>query len=95
MSDEKTTTRRTRPAPPTFLAQPASADLLLAVLAEHVGGIDRSTPIDAAVAATIDGFIGEIVDGGYGSGYDPRTTAGVVTSGRFPVRPESVGGTGG
>lgn len=73
------TTRRPRPALPTFLTQPASGNLVAAVLFESAREMDRSTPVAGAIGATLDGIVGELVDGGFAT-TDPRRTHGTVAS---------------
>lgn len=74
------TTRRPRPALPTFLTQPATADLVTAVLFEAARELDRSTPVAGAIGATLDGIVRELVDAGYAATDPRRTQAGAIRS---------------
>jgi len=77
---DTTSARRPRQALPTFLTQSATADLVTAVLFEAAREQDRSTPVGAALGATIDGVVGELVDGGFGTVDPRRTSTGSVRS---------------
>jgi hypothetical protein len=51
--------RAQRPPTPSYLRVPALADQLLAALRTYVDSIDQSNPVNAAHAATIEGFLAE------------------------------------